>query len=64
MAAKDMVKCRYCGWEPFGEWDIDYRVECSNPTGCKGWVRIYAVTRNRAIDCWNKAMKKDEKKGK
>lgn len=64
MTAKDMRNCRYCGWEPFGEWDMcnDFRVECSNPIHCKGWIRIYAKTRNRAIDCWNLAMGKDEKK--
>ena len=55
---KELVNCIYCGHAPIGEWDEDFGVECSNPTRCKGWVRIYAYTRNRAVESWNKAMRK------
>ena len=61
MAAKDLVKCIYFGEKTYAVWYwTDFKVECSNPTGCKGWIRIYANTRNRAVECWNKAMRRDK----
>lgn len=56
---KDLVNCIYCGSKPNAEClSEDFVVECSNPTRCKGYVRIYAYTRNRAVESWNKAMRK------
>lgn len=62
-----LLDCVHCGFSPVVEEGItpdEYRVECTNPDGCRAWIKIYSRFKKYAIEAWNKANAKSEESEK